>query len=244
MTFIKLSEAGIAHDHRWIRLGLLVGIVGVIGYVGYGVIRYPAMLTMYPSESVLYLVIVGCLLVGYGWMALHRTHTQSASETSALRQGIWWGLAVGILWIIEIWAGNLANPQSASAESLIHLIYGGCILAVPVVTLFAAARASRQTRKFSTGVWVGLWSGIVSALIVFATFVFIGFAFPNLPDPQTVSQFTRRGFTDYGAFSFSDSLATIINHLWIGPVLGLIFGAAGGVMGQGFMSRTASLHQD
>ena len=236
-TPIGTTETSRDQDHPVARLILLVGILTVFVYVAVALNRYPDILIMYASESVVFLSALTFLMIGYTWVAVRRTRTRSEAEAYALRQGLWGGLVVGILWIIEIWMGNLANPQSEIAEFVVHLVYRLCIVAVPLVTLFTTFRATQRTGQISSGVWVGLWSGVLSALMVFGTFVVLTYVFPQASqtDPQTLYQFARSGFTDFAAFTLADALVAMISHLWIGPVLGLLFGALGSILGRGFM---------
>jgi hypothetical protein len=227
--------------HHLTRLILLVGIMSVVVFIAGNLIRYPEILTMFPAESVIFLSIATALIVGYSWMSLRRTQTRTEASSLALRQGMKWGLLIGGLWAIEIWAGNIANPQPGVAEFVIQFVYRVSIVGTLLATLLGAAIASRQTGRFSTGVWVGLWSGMLSGLIVFGTFIILTDIVPQSvqPDPQLMSAFVRSGFTNYAAFSMSDSLEAMINHLWLGPFLGLIFGAIGGLVGQGIAPRKA-----
>jgi hypothetical protein len=222
-------QVQVAKSYPWVRFMLLTGIFGAILFIVINLLTYPDIITMYPATSLILLTFFALLMAGYIWFAIHFTYTKDESWRSVLRHGLWAGAVIGGLWIIEITIGNLVNPPPGIIEFVVHSLYRLCILAIPLVTVLAAARISKKTGQFSSGVWVGLWSGILSALMVFGMFVLVGLFFSARPDPQTMAAFARSGFTDYAAFNRSDTLVAMINHLWIGPCIGILFGAIGGV---------------
>ncbi len=219
---------GNSYRYLAIRYGVLGGVIWVIALIVYGVIRYPSAFALSPVESVVYLALFVGLIGGYSWLALRRTQATSPTIDIALRWGGWLGLALGLCWLVELWAGNLADP-SAGTTGL--LVYRTSILAVPVLTIITALSASRHTGLRQTGIWVGIWSGIISALITFSGLFFIAYSGTLLHDPQTIQQSLSNGVTDIAAYGVADSLVAAINHLWIGPLLGVVFGTLGGWMG-------------
>ena len=107
----------------------------------------------------------------------------------------------------------------------------GATLAVPVLTVIVSLLASRQTGLRQTGIWVGVWSGLISGLITYTGLMLIGYSGRLANDPQTIQQAAKNGVSDITAFSVADSLVAAINHLWIGPLLGLVCGVIGSLIG-------------
>ncbi len=234
-----MSISTLEQSRRLMQGTLLGGLLLVIGGVGYSLIRYPALLTI--PESGFYLIPLVILLGSYGWAAFRGTQASTDSARLALQFGWRWGILVGALWMIELWAGNLADP---SGNSVVRLIYHGSILAVPLITVWASASASRLTGKILTGVRVGLWSGLISALITFATFMVIAYFLWNVPpNAHEMSDFARSGISDFAVYRTADNMAAMINHLWIGPFVGLIAGTVGGVLGSGITASEGSRAQ-
>src|SRR5262245_46881302 len=130
-----------SRNYLAIRYGLLGGVLFMTALVVYGLIRYPSAFTISPVESVIYLALFVGSAVGYSWFALR--HTQGASGL-ALYWGGWLGLALGLCWLIELWAGDLADPSTSAVAMVAYRV---STLAVPVLTVVAAAVVSRQTRQ-------------------------------------------------------------------------------------------------
>ena len=214
--------------YRVIRYGILGGVSLAIALVIYAIVEYPSALTLSPVESIVFLALCVGLLSGYSWLAWRRTQPASHISAVALSWGGWLGLALGLCWLIELWAGNLANP---STNAMVLLAYRGSTIAVPLLTIMTAFYASRHTGSQQTGIWVGIWSSMISALITFAGLMGIAYLGGLTHDPQTIQQALSNGTTNIMAYSVADSLAGAINHLWIGPLLGILFGAIGGFMG-------------
>ena len=228
--------------HLWLRRLLLAGVAMVIVTFAASLIRYPDMLSMYPRQAPLFLSLLGILMALYTLVAVGRTRTRSRAEVIALNHGAFWGGIVGLLWTVEIWAGNIAQPSAGWQDLLVHgLIYRGAILAVPVVTVVGAGIAAARARSWPAGMWVGIISGVLSGLMVFGCFLVFGLVLPSgRPDPQTLAQFGRTGLTDFAAYSAAENLAAMINHLWIGPGLGVLCGLFGGAIGGGLAPRAGS----
>lgn len=216
-----MSSAAAQHK-QWSQRGMFAGILVCVLLTLYALLRYPELFTTQPlAETLLFLAVLIGLLGAYGWAAL-----RPAASPWARWQGALWGLVIGGLWMAELWAGNVADP---SLGAMVLVIYRGSILAVPVVTVIASAQAAHQTRQWETGVTIGLWSGFISALITFASLMLITFVFQNAP--QNPIPVTQNVSSQVIAAHVADALGAVINHLWIGPAIGLICGAVGGMVG-------------
>lgn len=196
-----------------------------------GFVRFPGVFV--PAlQTIVFLTITLGLLAIYCYLALRRTTTETAYiQSVALYPAGWLGLALGALWLVELWAGNLS---SGFPEGLVQFAYRGPILAVPVLTGVVAFLAARRTGSRQVGIWIGLWSGMISSLMVFIGLSLIGYSGALLHDPQTIQDAARAGAANLADYAVTESLAGAINHLWIGPAIGILFGALGSTLGNSY----------
>ncbi len=216
------------YPSRAVRYGVLGGVLWVIALILYGLVRYPSAFTLSPVASIVYLALCAVLLAGYSWLAMQRTQGTTSTLGFTLRWGGGLGLLLGLCWLIELWAGNIADP---SANAIVLLAYRGSILAVPLLIILTTFAAVRHTHLRETGIWVGIWSGIISGVIAFSGLMIIAYQGTFIHDPETIRQALNSGATDIMAYSVADSLVGAINHLWIGSLLGILFGAFGSFIG-------------
>lgn len=222
-------------DHAAVRRGLVVGITLSTLLVGYGLVRYPANLNHSPA-SLIFGVLLIVLLVGYGVIAFRWMQTRTAAASVALRQGVLWGLRFGTLWLVEVLASNLGF---AAATIWTRLAYSGAVLAILVLTLCAGAFAALRSGRIVAGAVVGFWSGLISGQIAFMALLVVSYLFIGilLHDPQNIREFQDDGAPDLATSIVGESLAGGINHLWLGPLVGVSLGALGGVVGAGLASE-------
>jgi hypothetical protein len=224
-------------DHSLFRNSILAGVMLAISLVAIDLIRFPTSLNQ-GTIALIYILVLALLLAGYTILAVRGTRTWTLADPSALRDGMLCGLLVGVIWIAEIIAGNILDTQ----QLWVRLVYFGSILSVPVATIIAGVWVSARTGLVASGALLGLWSGLVSGLIVFLalltlTYIPLGLQSINPPD---LAAFQRSGLPDLATYEAGEDLTAAINHLWIGPVLGIIFGSLGGLVGSALAPRKAA----
>lgn len=99
--------------------------------------------------------------------------------------------------------------------------------------------AAHRTRSISAALRVGLWSGLISGAITFATLASVVVLFHDamVRDPSNIREFAlsvhrQPSEAELSRFSYTDGLAGGVNHLWIGPLLGITVGGIGAVLGK------------
>ncbi len=107
------------------------------------------------------------------------------------------------------------------------------------VTAFGGFVAAYRTLSIVVALRVGLWSGLISGVITLVTLVSILVLFHDamMKDPSNVHEFARGAHrvpaeAELSSFIYTDGLAGGVNHLWIGPLLGITVGGLGAVMGK------------
>jgi hypothetical protein len=223
----------ILFEYRTLRRALLIGAIGILFTVLYSLARFPAINDHRPG-TIFFGVMVSGLALFYAFTALWWTRTNTPTQAIARQVGTVFGLVCGGLWIVEQSAGNLLDTRYLPAQAL----YYGATIGVFGASTLAGYVAAKRSGQAESSIMAGLWNGVINGLIAFLALMFITFAFPNaaLLDPENVQALLQSGVTDMNAVTVADSLAGAINHLWIGPLIGIICGAVGGLISQSAMA--------
>jgi hypothetical protein len=153
------------------------------------------------------------------------------------------GQLIGAMWMAEILVGNLGGTPVLGNLSVTHpRIYALApkfALAAVLVTLLAGLVAANRTGSIAAALRVGVGSGLISGGIVFLTcgLMLLPFRGAMMQDPSYVHEFARSAHrvpteTELSAFLFWDDLGAMVNHLWIGPLLGITVGGVGALCGK------------
>ncbi len=219
-------------EYRTVRWGLLGGLALCLVVIGYSLVRYPSIL-MPLAASAIFLGMMAVAVVVYGVAAVRGTRPRAAAPALALRAGIGWGILVGMLWIVEVVAGNVLDTRQPGVQ----VLYYGAEGAAYGLPLVAGIWAARHTGQGTTGAQIGFWSGLVSGLITFLALmlvIYIGLALhlSTLIDPNELQSLPKAGVPDAATYVVGDGLAGATSHLLlIGPGLGTLAGAIGGFIG-------------
>ncbi len=138
----------------------------------------------------------------------------------ALQQGLIWGFILGlVLLVITYFSGGLGQISTLIALALIL-----------VFAFIAGQRASRRTGRTATGVWAGLLTGAISALI---TVIFNGgFAFTNLDATvQSLKNAAQSQGVSPNSVTPQAVTTTIISDILIIMVLAILLALVGGLVG-------------
>jgi hypothetical protein len=159
------------------------------------------------------------------------------------RLSIIFGLLIGGMWMGEILLGNLGGTSVFGNLSELHpRIYamaGWFAVGAVGITGMGGAITAYRTGRISVALRVGVWSGLLSGAIVFVTLLSVVMLFhePMMKDPSNIHEFARTAHRvpteiELSNFLYRDALGGALNHLWIGPLLGLTVGAVGAFFGK------------
>jgi hypothetical protein len=164
------------------------------------------------------------------------------------RLSIFFGLFIGAMWMGEVITGNLGGTpvfgnlrdSSPRLQELAPWFAMGAVSVTAVSGLVAAYR----TGSIGAALRVGVWSGVISGVMVFVTGVTIVVLFHDamMKDPSNIHEFSLsadRPPTDaeLSGFLYSDMLAGMVAHLFIGPLLGVTVGGIGALIGKLALTR-------
>lgn len=188
------------------RALLLAATALTLGLVLADLARHPAARAE-PAAPV-YWTILAVVMAGY--VAAGLLATRGAGPL-----GLAFGAVVAGLWMVEIWAGNVAPPGRLAV-----VVYRASTAGVLLASLVGGCLGGLSRGRLADGVSVGAISGMLSGMAVCVVAV-AGGALPlgaDVIDPPT----------DAG---YADALAAGIAHLLIGLGVGSLCGLAGAAAG-------------
>lgn len=153
------------------------------------------------------------------------------------------GIFIGAMWTGEVLLGNLGGTSVfgnlREFHPRIYALAPWFALAAVGATAFCGVVAAYQTGSVEKALQVGICSGVISGAITCAIGIGITLLFHDvmMTDPATIHEFARSAHgpptqADLSAFLYWDAIAGGLNHIWIGPLLGLTFGGMGAVAGK------------
>lgn len=153
------------------------------------------------------------------------------------------GFLIGGMWMAEILLGNLGGTSVMGNLHQFHpRVYALApwfALAAVGTTALGGLVAAYRTGSIGAALQVGVWSGLISGAIVCVTGMSITILFHDamMQDPSNLHEFALSAHrpptrAEFSNFLYWDALAGCVNHLWIGPLLGLTAGGIGALCGK------------
>ena len=196
---------------------------------------YPPLLTMPHSYS--YILELGAMLLIN--IAIVIWATKPSIVLTTLRIATFWGLIAGLLEIVHISIENFGHLNAQSETVSTGIFMGGLFL------LFAVSgyQITLNNRNVISGMLGGSWSAVVCMLLVVTyglSQLFWSFGAlekHDIGDPD----FIRTGWTDMHAFVIADIFEACFKILFIGPIVGIVFGLLGTAIARFFIRRKVQL---
>jgi hypothetical protein len=143
------------------------------------------------------------------------------------------GVLIGLMWMGEVVFGNLGDTVILGNVRTFHfhayrVIGWSFISGALALTVIAGLVGAYRIGGIRAGLSVGVWSGLMSGAITLVTILVVTVLFRDslLMAPSNIAEFAGSAPRMY-----SDALGAGVNHLWIGPLLGLTLGWVGAVVG-------------
>jgi hypothetical protein len=163
------------------------------------------------------------------------------------------GLLIGIMWMGEILLGNLGGTavfgNLRDVHPRVYAMAGWFALGAVGLTMIGGLVAAYLTGRISAALRVGVWSGLLSGAIAFVTLMTIVILFHAalMKDPSNIHEFARTAHrapteAELSKLLYWDALGGALNHLWIGPLLGLTVGCVGAMSGKLQHDSDARMH--
>jgi hypothetical protein len=172
-----------------------------------------------------------------------RKHVLSCITAMEKRLSIIFGLLIGGMWMGEILLGNLGGTSVfgnlRDVHPRVYALAGWFAVGAVAITGIGGAVTAYRTGRISAALRVGVWSGLLSGAIVFVTLMIMIMLFHEalMKDSSNIHEFARTAHrvpteAELSNFLYRDALGGALNHLWIGPLLGLTVGAVGAIFGK------------
>ena len=226
---------------RWaVRLAVVAAAMAIVA-LGILAQRRVGLATAVGRHSAVYEFAVALLaltaLALHAWLVDRRAREASRRAADARRSGVVAGVILGCLTLTLLvpWPGIRSSPLWSGVVTLplFPLVPVGCLLAGA-----AAARASDDRASGrEAGVWVGRVAGAIMAIGLLVTTLWASRWF--VQDASTISSYRDALGAGYGTrfptisgYVVGENLDTaLICSLLTLPLVGLVFGALGGVVG-------------
>jgi hypothetical protein len=217
--------------NRLLRFALVFTTILSLAMVEIRVSSYPSMLRL-PGATALLMEVAGLLLL-YGAALFWGT---GLASPKLLLQGTTIGLIAGLVQMIHLVSERFAS-FSGTWNGAITLAFMLTTFMLWGVSGFIATRSGQAT---PTGIWLAVWSAVVTMTIVVAAGFSLEFFLSPTPPESMLSwpEFKRSGWTDVQAFAIANTLDSAFSHLLIGPVVAAIVGTVGSLLGSS--SRNSS----
>lgn len=216
----------------WIaRAGIIVALLAAALLVNAVPILYPLRGLMRPRLlGLTYMsgVILFVLVIVVAKWGL-RPKTPDVARDLGL--GIGAGIALGMLWVLEIAANNFVRPEVRSRDTFDNIVWATISLATVAIAALRAIRARSWIHGVCTGVWAGFISGLSACLVA----LLIATVWNDwlTSDPLMIAEYLARGTAsgapDIATYAAYETLAGAMLHLvGLGIIGGGLLGAVGG----------------
>src|SRR6516165_9355185 len=181
-------------------------------------------------------------------MSVKKTATLIAVEK---RLSVFFGLLIGGMWMGEVLWGNLGGTSVfgnlRDSSPRLHALAAWFAIGAVSVTAMGGLVTAYRTGSIATALRVGVWSGVISGVIVFVTGTTIVVLFHDamMKDPSNIHEFSLSAHrppteAELSDFLYSDMVAGMVAHLFIGPLLGVTVGGIGALIGKLALTRAVT----
>jgi hypothetical protein len=105
------------------------------------------------------------LLAVLGWFLNNRRRPAFCTNPAASQKAAGYGIAIGILWLVEICINNLLAPPLPDRDWVNNVFWATVALCILVLAAVSAYLANSIRRGISSGIWSGFASGLRSHIL-------------------------------------------------------------------------------
>lgn len=202
-------------------------------------ILVPIIAMMY-SYNVMSIAVFGAgfliLLATSIILLIYRQRSGQQGTWALVNRAILVGLAIGLLWVIEININNIIAPPLPARDIIDNIFWGVIAFLILIFTVISAYQTDSVKAGIVGGAWSGLASGALACCMALSLIIF-GMGLIT-HDPLNVAEWAARGAGDNAptmmAYFAHETFAGALMHLIVlGVVMGGLLGILGGAIGKG-----------
>ena len=227
--------------HRfWPSFLMIISTVCVVLALIIALVYHYDLLTSIESVTGLILLLA---VTGFIWLSQRFPNSQKSLKEKD--RAILVGLALGLLWMIEIGINNFLAPPLPARDIIDNIFWLGIALAMLLFAIIQAFKTGRISQGVNAGFWSGFASGLLACGMALLLVVF-GIKW-ILQDPLNLAEWAKRGASSQAptmaAYFAYETFAGALSHLIIlGMLMGGLLGILGGLVGKGSRALLHFLH--
>lgn len=190
-----------------------------------------------PAEKIIGVIAAAFIMIVYGTMVVSGFGF-SKKDQFALSNAIRFGLVAGAIFAGEMILEYVLLPKDNTVYGYIE--FGGVFL----MYLLAGAITSHQSKRISSGLWSAVWAAMISSLIWVVVVLGIFYIFRGTHQQTSVFMaegdyvdFAKSGAREFNSWIMEDFMGAVFYHSLLGPVIALILGTIGSLIGFLLSSR-------
>lgn len=158
---------------------------------------------------------------------------QTDERSVILKQGRYFGLPLGALFMVQNLFGNVI-PLPSAWEPIVDRVFAPFILGIALVAIVVSGyRASRLTGQLRAASLAGSLTGVFVFFLFGLSFVIIDMAFFDTvrQQPEKILNFAQSGYADMRTYLFDRTVRGATVMTLVGAASGAILGSCGGLFG-------------
>ena len=234
MNSVNEKSISFTKGGRFIKAGLLVVLVIDAALVIYSKLVAPSI-SLISLISPLVILLIYTLLTFLLLPILDRLYPR------IIKLALLFGLIAGFIYAGEIILEYILLPTDNTNYGYVEY---GSLLFVWLLSSLIAAYASKSLRQ---GILTAVTSAMIASLLWDVVLLIVLYAFHATPQQASVWQaegeyqdFARSGLKDFYTFTVEDMMGATFYHLLLGPIVAVILGVVGGLLGKLF-ARTRKI---
>ena len=211
-----------------LRQGYILAIIIIGLLIGYGILRYPHIIS---EAGISTLLTPAFMLLVYGVVTVWITHQPTEASSYALKSGTWFGLAIGVIFIVTISMENFVDLS----QQIVTISTFCFMLAIFLVFAYAGWHSTKKSNRLSLGILASVWSAMIGVIIAILFGIIINLLFTQRLEQnlQASAEYLRSGSHDLETFTFWNTLDSASSHLLEVPIIAIVLGILGSLMNLG-----------
>jgi len=202
--------------------------------VGIGIVLVLLGWILVPTTDILSIAGPLVILIVYGVLGYIGAPKLDRLNPQILRTASLFGVLAGVIFVSEVLWEYIALPADNTRAGLIEF---GSVFGLYFLSGLVVAYRTRQLRQ---GILTAISGAMLGSLIWLIAVLAVFYIFRGSPQQTQVfraegnyDDFARGGMSDFNSFIMEDFMGAAFFHLLLGPIVAMILGTIGGLLGKG-----------